>query len=152
MDSSSPALCRAQQSQLPHEREVVQLCEFEECSKDGIAKPTSVQRLRAAGLDKRWSKLNPQVIHSALGITTDKLIEDEETGIVVPRPDWLRSDAAVIHSADLCRVLGELGFAQVSAERVSLLMDTNGLGRSHLREILALLYLISGHSSEEMKE
>ena len=128
---------------------VVQLCEFEECSKDGIAKPTSVQRLRAAGLDKRWSKLNPEVIHSALGITTDKLIEDEETGIVVPRPDWLRSDAAVIHSADLCRVLGELGFAQVSAERVSLLMDTNGLGRSHLREILALLYLISGHSSEE---
>ena len=28
-------------------------------------------------------------------------------------------------------------------------MDTNGLGRAHLREILALLYLIGGHSSEE---
>eukprot|EP01046_Picozoa_sp_COSAG06_P000011 COSAG06_NODE_1_length_58652_cov_31.600967_11_plen_3079_part_00 len=135
---------------------VVQLTEFEECFKSGVTKPTSVQRLSAAGLSPgqkgcpEWTKLSPDKIHAEFGISPELLVVDDESGDVIPQPKWLQSDEAVISSLNLISKLLQLGFSQVSAERVALLLDTEGLGRTRLREVLSLLYLMTGSSPEQL--
>jgi hypothetical protein len=117
-----------------------QLCEIEQCVKDVVAEPTSVQRLAVAKVSSTWSTIEISDIHNAFGL--DGFDGNSETLM-------LRSVHRKLDSLALSEGLQKLGFPRIAAERLSLLFDTDGSGEVELRDILVVLYFVCGRTVED---
>eukprot|EP01048_Picozoa_sp_COSAG05_P010989 COSAG05_NODE_1006_length_6229_cov_614.704962_1_plen_2070_part_10 len=132
---------------------VQQLCEFEECSKEGnhvVMQPTSFQRLRAARLDNFFPQITAEAIHEALAISRANLVEVDELKMVLPDSEWLLSPSAITRSGQLTTALrSRLKLSTMSAERISLLLDDEGIGKISMRTTLAFIYALTGKTEAE---
>eukprot|EP01047_Picozoa_sp_COSAG01_P067044 COSAG01_NODE_9382_length_2462_cov_1.012696_2_plen_582_part_01 len=108
--------------------------------------------MRATGLEEsQWSLIDVENMYGQVGIPSDRLVQSEQLEIVLPDAEWL--EAQLMTTSDAIEVLtGKLHVSRMAAQRLALLLDTNGDTTFHVKTLVAVMHALCGSTSTEAIE